>query len=57
MMEKALQFEKLPTDEKNKQLIELMRYVRDNHTYLNRIDDIFFYFNTTHSTSLVYKYF
>ena len=57
MMEKALDFERLPTDEKNKKVIDLMKYVRDNHTYLNRIDDIFFYFNTLHSTSLVYQYF
>jgi hypothetical protein len=56
MMEKALQFEKLPIDEKNKQIIELMRYVRDNHTYLNRIDDIFWFFNITHSTSRMNQY-
>jgi hypothetical protein len=57
MMEKALEFERLPADEKNKRVIDLMKYVRDNHTYLNRIDDIFFYFNTLHSASLVYSYF
>jgi hypothetical protein len=45
MMEKALIFEKLPNDEKSKHVIELMKYVRDNHTYLNRIDDIFWVFN------------
>jgi hypothetical protein len=45
MMAKALEFEKLPRDEKNKRVIELMDCVRDKHTYLNRIDDIFWFFN------------
>jgi hypothetical protein len=45
MMQKGLEFERLPREEKNKRVIELMEYVRDNHTYLQRIDSIFWFFD------------
>jgi hypothetical protein len=62
MMQKAFEFERLPREEKNKRVIELMKYVRDNHTYLNRIDDIFWFFNnvinpTTSTYFNTYQYF
>jgi hypothetical protein len=40
---KAIQFEKEPN--KNDVIINLMKYVRDNHTYINRINTIIKYIN------------
>jgi predicted TIM-barrel fold metal-dependent hydrolase len=44
LMKMGIQFEKLNQKEKLKRLIPLMEDVRDNHTYLNRINLIFRYF-------------
>ena len=57
-MKMGIQFEKLEHKEKLKRLIPLMEDVRDNHTYLNRINLIFRYFELsltvlgTHTTNL-----
>lgn len=45
LMEKGLAFENSNTEEKKKTLIELMEFVRDNHTYLHRIETMFWFFN------------
>jgi hypothetical protein len=39
-IQKGLEFENLTMDQKNAALIPLMEFVRDNHTYLNRIQTI-----------------
>ena len=45
LMLSGLEFESKSIDEKNSILIPLMEYVRDNHTYLNRVELLFWYFN------------
>ena len=43
LLKKGIQFEHLPN--KNEKVIELMEHVRDNHTYINRINTIMKYIN------------
>lgn len=43
LLNKGSQFEKLPN--KNETIIKLMKYVKDNHTYINRINTIKKYIN------------
>jgi len=43
LLRKGIQFEYLPN--KNEKVIKLMEHVRDNHTYINRIDTIMKYIN------------
>lgn len=38
LLNMGLEFTKLPLSQQKEKLIPLMEYVRDNHTYLNRID-------------------
>lgn len=38
-------FETSDPEEKKETLIELMEYVRDNHTYIDRINTMFWFFN------------
>ncbi len=45
LMKAGLDFENKSLEEKNSVLIPLMEYVRDSHTYLNRVELIFWYFN------------
>lgn len=45
LIRKGLEFENKPVDEKINTLVPLMELIRDNHTYLNRIDAIFWMFN------------
>jgi len=43
LLRKGIQFEYLPN--KNEKVIKLMEHVRDNHTYINRINTIMKYIN------------
>ncbi len=45
LLKLGLEFENKTLEEKNNILIPLMEYVKDSHTYLNRIELIFWYFN------------
>lgn len=40
LVDKGLAFEKQPFERKKEQILSLMREVRDNHTYLNRVESI-----------------
>lgn len=45
LMQMGLDFENSDPEEKKETLIELMEYVRDNHTYIDRINTMFWFFN------------
>ncbi len=45
LMKLGLDFENKSKEEKDNILIPLMEYVRDSHTYLNRVELIFWFFN------------
>ena len=44
-IQKGLEFENLTMDQKNAALIPLMEFIRNNHTYLNRIQTILHIFD------------
>ncbi len=45
LLDMGIEFENKNIDEKNKIIISLMEFIRDNHTYINRIQYIFNMFN------------
>lgn len=45
LMQKGLDFENSDPLEKKESIIDLMEFVRDNHTYLHRIKTMFWFFN------------
>jgi hypothetical protein len=49
LMNMGLAFEQLPAEQKKAHLIPLMETVRDKHTYLNRIELIFQFFERQHA--------
>ena len=44
LMDSGIEFERKSTKDKNNTLIPLMEYIRDNHTYINRINMILNFF-------------
>lgn len=54
LFKKGLEFESNPN--KNEQIIELMKYVRNNHTYINRANTIIKYINEYTRFRLVNNY-
>jgi len=38
LMRMGVEFEQRPVEEKRKIMVPLMEYVRDHHTYLNRVE-------------------
>ena len=47
----GLNFEKTNKEEKKEIIVKNMEYVRDNHTYLNKIETIFWFFNNVNVNS------
>lgn len=45
LMNMGLEFESSSMEYKKEKIIPLMEFVRDHHTYLNRIHTIFYVFN------------
>ena len=51
LLEIGLNFEKTDKENKNKIIIKNMEYVRDNHTYLNKIKTLFWFFDNVNINS------
>lgn len=49
LMEMGLQFESQSMEYKKEKIVSLMEFVRDHHTYLSRIEAIFYVFNDMNS--------